>query len=560
MKLKNIKSFVIGLIVASMAVIQMGCEQDWQKDLEPSVLAGANTATVSVSAVKDSTATVGYTLSTVGRIYIAVVPGTNETVAPDAQDLLKLGVGSAVYAKQIIMDKADALTGSVSVSGLTQNTSYKVFVLPVNNDGVLGAIATTDAFTTSDMYEPVLDLDAGISPAISSSAKQADDFSIKLTFDEPVMLAADFDIQIGYLDAVASTDPLKWIAVAKDSISISSNVVTIKHMQTLLNGQYVFLTIAEGAITDRSANEYAGVTSGIIGGKLAGIYWRVATEAKTETDILPTDEEYITDAAAFDVIKLVYPYELDGLNGDYESSMIKVRYYTSELTEDYNISASDLDMDGDTLFIYLPKTADYGSNVSISIAEDAVFDVYGNGNAEIEMGDYDWFISYGFTRDMFVGEYSVACTGYAPLSIPNATYNPVTITEDPDLDNGIIINGFLDTDSSIYATVDGDLATITISTSDDEGYYNVFLGDLLGDGGEAVLASGAGGDLTGTLGADGSMSIDWVSVRIFYESSNVWHKVYTSTIWTKNASKKQSAQARKPEANLFNADQNYKVR
>lgn len=524
MKLKNIRKFAIGLAAISIALIQFGCEQDWQEDYDSSVLDSANTATVAVSAVKDSTAMIDYSLSTVGRIFIAVVPGTDEVETPDAQAILKLSVSDAVFATQIIMNDASALSGSVKVPGLVQNTSYKVFVLPVNKDAVLGTIATTDAFTTGDTYKPVLDLDGGVSPAISSSASQSKDFEIKLTFNEPVVLATTIDIKLGYYDP--SGDVMNWIPVVKDSISISSNVVTIKQMKATITGEKVYLSIAEGSITDRSDNEYVGIVSGRIQddaddaevGDMVndGIYWRTSWEAKAALKVLPSDTVFVTDASAFDLIKLVYPIELSAASlDDYESSFIKVRYYDSELSQDYNVPAGDVDIDGDTLFVYLPKTANYGSNVALSIEEGAVWDVYGNDVAASDFADLDWFISYGYTRDKIVGEYTIEAT-YSNMNGAISESYDITMSKDPDVDKNVFITGFLGSTDTIIATFDGDLATFTIKLADPDEYLGQMvapeasyaLGDTLI---EFYNGFNDSGNSTGFIAADGSISFSYFS-------------------------------------------------
>ena len=535
MKQIKIKKFTIGLLALLVALIQFGCEQDWQEEYEPSVLDAANTATVTVNTVEDSTAIIEYSLSTVGRVFIAVVPGTDESETPDPQDMLKLDVADAVFAKQIVMDDAAELSGSVKVSGLIQNTSYKVFALPVNTDGVLGTIATTAAFTTSDIYDPTLDLDAGISPAISSSPAQEIDFAITLTFNEPVILATDFDIQLGYRDPI---DPelITWIPVHEDSISISGSAVTIKQMQELITGQYVLLSIAEGAITDRSGNEYAGVTSDFIDdgeGELIpdGIFWRAAWEAKEELTVIPSDTIYVTEPAEFQVIKLEYPIELSTASLDaYEMGMIKVKYYNDELSETFNLDAANLDIDGDTLFVYLPKAGEYGSYVTLSVDEGALWDIYGNDVAAIEFGDYEWFISYGYTRDLIIGDYQVDGTSYFGASY-DESFN-VTIAEDPDNANQIIATGIYYSDTAVVGVFDGDLATLTFNIPD-----WIELGDLWGDGASNSLEVYGDDHFVCHIAGTGDMTTDdeywWGSYWYLDDANQGWNNLFVASTWTK---------------------------
>ncbi|MGE0079567.1 MAG: hypothetical protein AB7S48_17030, partial [Bacteroidales bacterium] len=254
MKLRKIKTLAVGFAMATFALIQFGCEADWMKEYSSSKMLDANTATVSVNTIKDSTAMLNYSISTVGRLFVVVVPGDDDTATPDSQGVLKLTTSNAVFTKQIVLSDAGSLSGSVKAAGLEQNTSYKVFVLPVNSDGVLGDIVTTDAFTTSDNYAPELDLTSGISPAISSSAAQTTTFSVKLTFNETVVLADAPVIQIGYRNAVTGT--ITYVDVPKANISVASKVVTITQPQVAINGQYLFLSIGANSIKDRSNNYF----------------------------------------------------------------------------------------------------------------------------------------------------------------------------------------------------------------------------------------------------------------------------------------------------------------
>ncbi|MDX9695022.1 MAG: Ig-like domain-containing protein [Bacteroidales bacterium] len=523
--LKFIGFFVLVAFLAS-------CDKEAFEEYSSVPADAANTATVSVNSIEDSTATVEYSLSTVGRIFIAVVPGTDETATPDAQDILKLSVADAVFAEQIIMNDAAVLTGSVNVPDLVQNTSYKVFALPVNADGVLGTIVTTDAFSTSDTYIPTLDLDAGISPAISSSAAQAIDFAITLTFDEPVVLATGFDIQLGYRNAV--TQVISWVAVHADSIEVSGNEVTIKQMQELINGQYVFLTIAQGAITDRSGNEFEGVTSGIFGvpAALAGIFWRVAWEDKAELEVLPSDADFVTNAGAFQVIKLVYPYKLNVLSlVDYESSFIKVRYFDAEVSQDYNVDAGNIVIDLDTLEITIPRQANITEYVSISIAKGAVWDVYGNDVAVVEFGDYEWFVAYGEILDT----YNVHCiSDYGDPSDFSVTMFDNAASGATD---DVVITGLFDSDAPIVGVLDTDAGTLSITLGQS-------FGDLLGDGGEVLMYRWTGSfdlssTIVGTIDIDGTIQLDdWGGVisggSAGYNGYD-WDYFTAGSTWTKTA-------------------------
>ncbi|HOG73109.1 MAG TPA: hypothetical protein PK839_10015, partial [Tenuifilaceae bacterium] len=391
-----IKQIAAGLGVLSFAVVLYSCEADWEKDYKAVTLKAPATATVSVTSIADSTALLNYSLSVTGRLYVAVVPGTDETPAPDAQAILKQTVGGAVFSKQIILNDAGALSSSVIVSGLVQNTSYKVFALPVNDDGVLGEIVTTEAFSTSDHHAPVLDLDSGVSPAITGNASIDLNFKPVLTFDEPVVLAETFSIKMGYRNAV--TLEIVWVDVPKDSITISGSKVTIAQPATAMNGQYVFLSIGNGSVKDRAGNSYEGVTSGIVGGYLEGIYWRIKFSPTATQQILPADS--VTSDVSMK-ITLDYPIKMrfpTSGEGGYVQGNVVVRYYTSTTTLDVQVPQANVAVVQDTLVqITLPRTPVYGETVTLKMAEGAMRNAYGNPSKAIAFGDKEWFISYGYT-------------------------------------------------------------------------------------------------------------------------------------------------------------------
>jgi len=535
MKLNMIKQIAAGLGVLSFAVVLYSCEADWEKDYKAVTLKAPATATVSVTSIADSTALLNYSLSVTGRLYVAVVPGTDETPAPDAQAILKQTVGGAVFSKQIILNDAGALSSSVIVSGLVQNTSYKVFALPVNDDGVLGEIVTTEAFSTSDHHAPVLDLDSGVSPAITGNASIDLNFKPVLTFDEPVVLAETFSIKMGYRNVV--TAEIVWVDVPKDSITISGSKVTIAQPATAMNGQYVFLSIGNGSVKDRAGNSYEGVTSGIVGGYLEGIYWRIKFSPTATQQILPADS--VTSDVSMK-ITLDYPIKMrfpTSGEGGYVQGNVVVRYYTSTTTLDVQVPQANVAVVKDTLVqITLPRTPVYGETVTLKMTEGVMRNAYGNPSKAIAFGDKEWFISYGYTRNMVIGNYVIGNL-VSQFSGPiTDEYNVITSAHPTD-PNLVVISGLLGSEDDIVAEFNGDFASFNIPTYDGMGQMISFpdghpLADYILEVWNGYSSDGVA---TGFVNADGTIDMEGLG---FYAYDAVtlealgWYDLFSQATWT----------------------------
>jgi len=501
----------------------VGCEQDWEKEFTTSTLKQPITAQVQVSDVKDSSAVINFTLSGQGRIFIVVLKGDDQLALPDPNKMLTLSTPDALLSAQFVL--IEPLSKDTIVTGLEQNTSYKVFALPVNTDGVLGTIVTTDAFTTSDTYNPILN---STTPAKSSSASQELGFPITLTFDEPVVLLDGYTMQMGYRDAV--TLDISWFDVPKDSIEVDGKNVTIKQpleQDQMINGQYVFLTIGANTFADRAGNNYEGITSGISGGYLVGLYWRF-TYVDRNAAVFP-EGDLITAPATFQ-IKLKYPYPLSTSGYDYyENSFVVVRIYDENISTDYKIDASLLTISADTLIIDMPVSLNYGKHVTFYVAKGTFWDKYGNDIAEIAFGDYDWLVSYNFQRSLIIGNYSVEAVSYFGGTY---TFSNVTVAAKGGTTDGVIITGLFDSPAPIEGVFNGDLATLTIAGGQS-------FGDLIGDGSVVVFDDGSGDMQTpvvGTIQADGTINLDWWGGVIVGGTYNGYYwDYYESSVWTKTA-------------------------
>lgn len=519
MKIKIFKSIAVIMLMSVVALMQFGCEQDWQKAFEPSEMGAPTSATISVTAVADSTCVLDYTASGIGQLYVVVVVDGER---PDSSKMIKL-TASSIYNKQLFLTTSDELSGSLSVSGLEQNKSYRAYALPLNTDNVFGELASSEAFTTSDSYSPEK---YTASPAASGTANKAADFEVTLTFEEPVLVNnADSIIFLYYDPLTGNMIP----SIAESSAS--GKTITAKQTATPTPGQYVFLYIGNNAIKDPSGNLFAGVVSGIEGEYLVGLYYRIAYESAVETAISPESETLITD----DAFKIELTYDMQmafyaDSAGGYDQTDIIVRYIGDGYTTDVEVPAANVEFSGTKVIITPPRTPVYGETITFMIAGVA-FRVYGFSSpvAGIEFGTYSWLLSYGYERSLIIGSYTLSCTSAFNAS----TYTmDVTIAEDPDNADGVLITGLEGSASAVKGVFDGDFATVTMDVDQS-------LGDLLGDGSEVFLLdfAGTGEAIVASILSNGDMVASWGSYIVGGTYDGYWYDKYENSTWTKSTTK-----------------------
>ncbi|MDY0255384.1 MAG: hypothetical protein RBR30_13385 [Tenuifilaceae bacterium] len=527
MKINRLRTFVVGLAIAAVAFTQYGCEQEWQKKHDPAVLKAPATVQLAVSDIEDSTAVVSYTQSVLGQLYVVLVPGDDEVAAPAQNAMLRLTVASAVYTKQIFINEDADKTGSLTIGGLNQNTSYKVFALPVNTDGVLGEVTTTQAFKTSDVYNPVF---VSSSPAASGTANKAPDFAVTVTFDEPVVINDEEGIYFTYYNPIDGT-----FAKEAADVKIDAGKLVAEQTHTPIFGQYVFLTIDEEAIKDRAGNFFEGIESGIDGGYLVGLYWRVEYAPTVVQDTLPAEGEPIQDLA----FKVELTYELPmAFYATYDNNDIIFDYATATTTISVKVPQDNVSFADEVVTIIPPRTPVYGETVTVRIAEGAYRTRYGSPNAEVELS---WLISYGYKRDLVLGDYVIGDL-ISNWDGPIPDQYEVTLSAHATDENLVVISGLLGSEDDIVAVFNGDFATFNIPVDENgDGQILTFAeGHALED---LILEvyngyAGYGGVARGTILEDGTIRMIGLGFYA-YDASDFsalgWYDLFSQSVWTKAA-------------------------
>jgi hypothetical protein len=411
---------------------------------------------------------------------------------------------------------------NVKFVALTQNTSYKILAVANNAEGNTSNLAEA-TFLTDDSYIPKL---GDVSPAVSSDALQAVDFDVTLTFDEPVKLVDASLVEFGYWDYVNEVMVIE--AVTADLISVSGSNVSIEQPITPPTGKMVYLTVGEGAFTDLVGNEWGGVESGQDVDGNFGLYWRTEKDVALIDTITPGLGVAIADSNDF-VVTVTFDREIVDFYNFSENifddeSVVFTYLFTDGTTAQMPVMEADITIDGNDILIAQPITPSPGDIVYLKIGEGAFRDVnYVPNEAfeEVAGEDDGWLVSYGYTIDKIIGTYSVECTSYFNAAVYTFA---VTIAEDTEVTNGVIITGLEDSPNEIKGVFDGVLGTLSIA--DEQSF-----GDLNGDGSEVLTYWAAG--IVGQISLNGDIVMTWGSYISGGTDDGNWWDVYPDSYWTK---------------------------
>lgn len=524
--MKKITLYIFALLSIGYII---GCTQfeEYQSD----VVLPKPTATLSVSEVADSSFTLDISTDKAGYLGYVVLSDTAATV-PAISILSEslAGAASTVELKTFNLDGAGTTT--LSIKGLMPNKYYKVAVAASNADGVESDVQTY-IVKTDDGVGPSL---SSTSPAKSTDPSQAANFNVVLKFDEP----------IGTVDASKFT--FTYIIDEVDAGADTAYIDPANPFQVIVTqsrvahaGEYVSLSYDDGAVEDLSGNPVAAKISGVNGGSLVGLYWRVEN-VDWDIDVatvVPEIGSAVSNLGFSVQFKTPFP-----VTNNADDGSVRFIVTSTGKTTIYDVPATDIVVNSadSTVIINKPFAPNYGDMVYLEMDEGTLLDDYDNPNTVIESGVdgianegdpvtvVSWFISYGYTRDMILGTYTFSGVSYWAGS--DESFD-VEIVADPADESKVIINGFYGSQTPIPATFDGDFATLTVSTESD-----YLLGDLFNDGGETSFWSYQETQFVLNISPNGDMVTDpnyWLALYWVSADGNDegWVNLFTESTWTK---------------------------
>jgi hypothetical protein len=253
--------------------------------------------------------------------------------------------------------------------GIEQDMPYEVLALASNSDGVPSE-GQSVTLTTADSHPPVFQ---DSYPTPGYDAVWEGDY-IVLIYDEYIKGGLDTSfVFTSFYSGLEDPDA---------TIYAMGNMVAIYPSIQFPEGDYVFLSWSEGAITDMSGNPAVGMNSYYDEEyNFYGVYTRMVRPPRAAVSVGPADADSIASGA-----DIVITFD-EEVNADryIDKSMISLAYYDSDGMPDIveYIDPALLVFDGMTVTIPQPIAADYGWTVELMVAEEA-FDIgYFVPNAEI---------------------------------------------------------------------------------------------------------------------------------------------------------------------------------
>lgn len=533
--MKYIKKHIKVLAGSSLLLVLLFACAKFEDFSSTNPTLGVPTVEINVVSIQDSSVTVSATSNMEGFLAIAVLDGSDVNEYNHIA-VLTNNVGDVLAYSSSDVDAGGSVTASFIE--LTQNTSYRVIAVANNAEGNTSEVVEL-SFLTDDTYSPAL---TGIDPGIGTDAIQALDFAVTLLFDEPVRLGDASLIQFGYLSLVDYSTT--WIEATDADITVSGDMVTIQQSVTPDYRKYVFLNIDSLAILDVVGNAFGGVESYLdLGeGALYGLFWRTEATEYPIADVSPAVGDVQTDAGF--QVELTFDVELDlGSNysegGEDPASVVFTYMQSNGSTLIFPVPADNISFSGTTVTIAQPHTPDPGDIVYLSVEPGAFADENGNSNSAYETED-GWLISKGLTVDLVIGTYEATCVSYFTSDVYVYT---ITIVEDPDVEDGVIMSGFEYSDSLIYGTFDGIWGQITIPS------YQSF-GDLLGDGSDIVIDAGYADEtipVIAEVAINGDITCTWGSLVVGGVNDGFYWDYYENTSWEKQTTKSGSIHLKKIE-------------
>ncbi len=437
----------------TMLAMAVACSELYGPEPTPIAPDTAAGVEITVSEVKDSSFTVTVTPSGEASYYSWLVDESPKAAALDSSALYSVSYESLVQGTA--KWTAEATSTTFTVDGLTPNTTYQVYAVVGSPLGIPGSVAVK-AVKTSDALNPELE------------DFKAADGSMTLAFSEPVY-PGEGDVTLRVFarktKAIFEDKEAFVYTVPADSIACNPDgTVVLSFAGELPGGAYFSACYPEGAFVDSYGNKVEALKSGFYtaeDGKSLAAYG-----IQGRNDFVPFELVDTLDVEVFvDPERVFTVSATDATLAGYGKGTSTVSYATPGKEINIDLVADEtiwLDVVDDEVVVSMacPEVPAYGSVITFTIAEDAVQDIWGNSNAEVE---YEVLLSFGYTMDDLLGEYTFNAISAqdGTTVIPGA----MTIEESDDEEEGnFMITSImgLKCQTPIYGEFDVDAGTLDI--------------------------------------------------------------------------------------------------
>ncbi|MCI1647828.1 MAG: hypothetical protein LKI39_08280 [Bacteroides sp.] len=335
---------------------------------------------INVTSTADSTFT--FTLSPAeGTTYYSYVVTTGTEVTQiSASSLLKkqiTGVTSGVLNTSKNATYTFNMRSSEGEPLASPNTSYVIYAVASNEQGVIGDVVSQVVLTT----------DQTIPKPLSSTAA---DTTVTVKFSEDIVKGSG-NVTAKYYKEWDITNPVM-IDAADVDVSISGSAATIS-IKNLPSGAYVTVSWEAKAFTDVIGNACAALSSGLNlqTGRFTGVWFHVANKDFLVKDdyFSPTGGTSFSDWEAF-TGTITFEYDIYRDDSAVETGDLTVSYRNSKSTLDVKLAPTQWSINGKVLSFVLPVSPQVGDEVTLLINKEVIYDVCGNANAAYSSDNMLW--------------------------------------------------------------------------------------------------------------------------------------------------------------------------
>ena len=504
-------------IIGAILLFTISCTKFDKEDPIPFVSGPNVVISVDDLALGDSTFTFTLTPGSGVGYYSYLVVKENNARTLDATNVLRT---SLTGLSKLTINSDTAATYQVKLKGLDPFTTYQIYAVAANKNGMVGSVANT-GITTTD----------GVAPRPSSFKYTG--AVVEVTFSE-VIERGTGKISGTYYSSHPAIAEEGIVEIIEDSISVSGKVLTVKLPEEFVAGAYVCLTWEAGAVQDvigNDCNAYSTKGYDTANNRWTGINGRIPVVAWEIEG--PEDLESFSDWAAF-VITLTPEVTI---SGKLATADVKLTYVSEGKETTFTLPSNLYGVAAGNIAILLPEEPIGGAFINVNIAEKTFADKYGNPNKAFELKKM-YLFSFGYTMADILGTYSISGISALTSTLGQIqTESNVTIEEDTEVDNGVIIKNLLSNlvsgapVSEIYGVFDPHKGTISIEDWQSYGFTLDFGASGTGD---MIFANGINEDPV-IFNVPEPGKITSSTVWGHYADPLGWYRAFSSTEWTRGA-------------------------
>lgn len=465
----------------------------------------------------------------------AVAPGS---AAEDisAESVYKTLVPGAIASAITKYDKSASVTVNMrNAKGAplcSPNTSYVVYAVAASDKGVVGKVTTIVVKTTDGKVPVAIDV-----------PEDVEGEEIAVTFSESVQL------QPGKVTAkyYREWDPeFKAIDVPSEDIIITvANNKAVFKVQNVPAGAYVFFSWPEGAFVDSFGNSCPAMNSDFnwSTGALQGVALHLTNKswAIKASNLSPEAGTLISDYTTFEGT-MEFDMPVFRNDEEVEAGDISVVYTTKKKSLTIALDPTDWSVSGNKVTFHLPEAAEPGAIITIKVKADVLFDICGNGNEAFETTSKDvWWKYFAATKDMVLGNFAFSYVSYFDDEPAWYEGGNLTIKEDPERENGIIVSNFYLDDSELTGYTDIPAGKMYLDNMQIIGTFTNSKGTTYG---LALINPFSDGPMEFGINADGTLTSSDVGICAYDETFTNkigWWDVFAPAVFTKQTTAKAKA-------------------